>query len=130
METAQTITNVRKVEMYESKLLNCGHFFHFDTTEKNIRVRWNLLTRGINPQIPSLDPLIRAMFSFLSFSQDHNWYVRTVTHFSEFLYKYTWWSFKKTFVLWQGGGGGGGGIHLVTRQSLPYTKIGTLFLVK
>ena len=43
MKTAQTITNVRKVEMNESKLLpNCGQFytfFPFDKTEKNIRVR-------------------------------------------------------------------------------------------
>ena len=37
MVTAQTITNVRSVDMYESKLVpNCGQFYtliHFDTTE-------------------------------------------------------------------------------------------------
>ena len=37
METAQTITNVRKVEMYDRKLIpNFGQFY---TTEKIIRVR-------------------------------------------------------------------------------------------
>ena len=57
---AQTITNVRKVEtnvrkveIYESELVpNCGqftHFFHFDTTEKIIRVRRKLLTRDKSP---------------------------------------------------------------------------------
>ena len=63
METAQTITDVRKVEMYESKLVpNCGQFytlFHFDTTEKIIRVRRKLLTRD-KSQIPSLYPAMRV----------------------------------------------------------------------
>ena len=53
MENAQTITDVRKVEMYESKLVpNCGQFytfFHFDTTEKIIRVRRKVLTKDKSP---------------------------------------------------------------------------------
>ena len=45
METAKTITDIRKVEMYESKLVpNCGEFY-----KKIIRVRGKLLTRDKSP---------------------------------------------------------------------------------
>ena len=51
METAQTITDVRKVEMYESKLVpNCGQFYTITLTRQNkLFVKMEIIDWG---QIP------------------------------------------------------------------------------
>ena len=55
-----TYTNVRKVEVYEYKLvLNCGQFYNTFftlTQQKKLLISDENHWLGINPQIPSLDP--------------------------------------------------------------------------